>query len=598
MLAFLSPWIVGFTVFFGYPLVMIGYLSFTHYDLLSPPRWIGLANYRYLLGEDPEVWPAVRNTLWIIAVAVPLQVLFAFGIAVMLTRARRGVGAFRTVFYLPALVPPVAATLGFVYLLNPATGPVNLILGKLGVEGPLWFNDPGWAKPSLVMLGLWGIGNTMVIFLAAVLDVPKHLYESADLDGAGPYQRMRWVTLPLISPVLLFAVILGVIQGLQYFTQAYVAASVAAGQASQAGGHEHPGARVSRRVDALLSDPPLLPRVPVLPHGLRVGDGCAAARRRVRAHTRDHPRLQPLRALPGGGTVSTADLPVEAVPAARRRPPRAVRRRRLLVSIADHSLLIAAAVIFAAPVVFIGLTSLMTNDQALSSRLWPEPFRWENYVDVFSSAPLWRWALNSFIYATLATLGLLLSSVPVAYAFARLKWRGRDAMFLIVLVALILPPQITVVPLYVMWAKLHLVGTLWPLIIPNWFGDAFAIFLLRQFFLTIPEEYLDAARVDGCGEFRILTTVVLRLAKPAIAAVALFSVLYTWNDFFLPLLYTSENPDSWVTSIGLSQFRNLHQVQWNLTMAATLLVMLPVVLVFFLAQKAFVEGVTLTGVKG
>jgi multiple sugar transport system permease protein len=236
VLAFLSPWIVGFTVFFGYPLVMTGYLSLTHYDLLSPPRWIGLANYRYLLGDDPEVWPAVRNTLWIIAVAVPLQVLFAFGIAIMLTRARRGVGAFRTVFYLPALVPPVAATLGFVYLLNPATGPVNVILGKLGIEGPLWFNDPGWAKPSLVMLGLWGIGNTMVIFLAAVLDVPKHLYESAELDGAGAYQRMRWVTLPLISPVILFAVILGVIQGLQYFTQAYVAASVAAGQASQAGG--------------------------------------------------------------------------------------------------------------------------------------------------------------------------------------------------------------------------------------------------------------------------------------------------------------------------------------------------------------------------
>ena len=109
-----------------------------------------------------------------------------------------------------------------------------------------------------------------------------------------------------------------------------------------------------------------------------------------------------------------------------------------------------------------------------------------------------------------------------------------------------LPPQVTVVPLYVMWAKLHLVGTLWPLIIPNWFGDAFSIFLLRQFFLTIPEEYLDAARVDGCGELRILITVVLRLAKPAIAAVALFSVLYTFNDFFLPLLYVGENPDNWV----------------------------------------------------
>jgi multiple sugar transport system permease protein len=295
--------------------------------------------------------------------------------------------------------------------------------------------------------------------------------------------------------------------------------------------------------------------------------------------------------------MSVATPPAASVPVERRRPP-SVRRRRLLVAIADHSILIVAAIAFLAPVVFIGLTSLMTTDQALSAKLWPSPFRWHNYVDVFSSAPIWRWALNSFIYASLGTLGLLISSIPVAYAFSRLHWRGRDAMFLVVLVALMLPPQVTVVPLYVMWAKLHLVGTLWPLIIPNWFGDAFAIFLLRQFFLTIPEEYLDAARVDGCGEFRILTTVVLRLAKPAIAAVALFSVLYTWNDFFLPLLYVGENPDNWVASIGLSQFRNLHQVQWNLTMAATLLIMLPVVLVFFLAQKAFVEGVTLTGVKG
>jgi multiple sugar transport system permease protein len=266
--------------------------------------------------------------------------------------------------------------------------------------------------------------------------------------------------------------------------------------------------------------------------------------------------------------------------------------------VADHSLLIAAAALFLAPVVFVTLTALMTNDQALSARLWPEPFRWGNFVDVFESAPLWRWALNSFIYSSLATIGLLLSSIPVAYAFSRLRWRGRDAVFLVVLVALMLPPQVTVVPLYVMWAKLNLVGTLWPLIIPNWLGDAFAIFLLRQFFLTIPEEYIDAARVDGCGEFRILTTVVCRLAKPAIAAVALFSILYTWNDFFLPLLYVGENPDNWVASIGLSQFRSLHQVQWNLTMAATLLVMLPVVVLFFLAQRAFVEGVTLTGVKG
>ena len=129
----------------------------------------------------------------------------------------------------------MAATLGFVYLLNPSTGPVNTLLAKIGISGPLWFNDPAWAKPSLVLLSLWGIGNIMIIFLAAVLDVPQHLYESAELDGAGAFQRLRWVTLPLISPVILFAIVLGVIQALQYFTQAYVAASVAGGSASAAG---------------------------------------------------------------------------------------------------------------------------------------------------------------------------------------------------------------------------------------------------------------------------------------------------------------------------------------------------------------------------
>jgi multiple sugar transport system permease protein len=228
----MSPWLVGFTVFFGYPLVSTLFLSFTHYDLLSNPRWVGLANYKFLFEQDQQVWPAVKNTLWLMAFFVPLQVLFAFGVALMLSRARRGIGFFRTVFYLPALAPPVAATLAFVYLLNPATGPVNTVLGHLGIEGPLWFNSPQWSKPSLTLLGLWGIGNLMIIFLAAVIDVPRHLYESSLLDGAGPLQRTRYVTLPSISPVILFAIVIGVIDSLQYFTQAYVAAGVASGQAA------------------------------------------------------------------------------------------------------------------------------------------------------------------------------------------------------------------------------------------------------------------------------------------------------------------------------------------------------------------------------
>jgi multiple sugar transport system permease protein len=232
VLGLMSPWIVGFSTFFAYPLVFSAYLSLNHYDLLSAPRWVGLANYRYLFENDQMVWPAVKNTLWLMAFYVPAQVIFAFGIAFMLSRARHGVGFFRTVFYLPALVPTVAGTLGFVYLLNPATGPVNIALHHLGIEGPLWFHSPSWSKPSLTLLGLWGVGNMMIIFLAALVDVPKHLYESAHLDGAGPLQRLRWVTLPSISPVILFSLVIGVIDSLQYFTQAYVAASIAVGQSA------------------------------------------------------------------------------------------------------------------------------------------------------------------------------------------------------------------------------------------------------------------------------------------------------------------------------------------------------------------------------
>ena len=289
-----------------------------------------------------------------------------------------------------------------------------------------------------------------------------------------------------------------------------------------------------------------------------------------------------------------------APPASRgaRRPPRSVRRKKLLITIADHSILIVLAIMFLAPFVFIVLTSLMTNDQALSTNLWPDPLHLRNYSDVFDAAPILTYGLNSFIYAGLATLGVILSSVPVAYALARLRWRGRNVAFVVVLATMMLPAQVTIVPLYVLFSKLHLVGSLAPLIIPNWLGDAFSIFLLRQFFMTIPEEYADAARVDGAGELRVMLLVVARLAKPAIAAVALFSFLYAWNDFFGPLLYTGENEAHWTLSVGLSQFHTIHQVQWNLTMAATLLFMLPVIALFFAAQKAFVEGVTLTGVKG
>jgi multiple sugar transport system permease protein len=285
-----------------------------------------------------------------------------------------------------------------------------------------------------------------------------------------------------------------------------------------------------------------------------------------------------------------------ALPAPAARPRR--RPRPTLLFIAQHSIAIALSIMFLAPVFFILLTSFMSSSQALTSALWPTSWHPENYIQVFEKTPMPRYLLNTVVYAVLATTFMLLSSVPAAYALSKLRWRGRNSVFIVIICIMFLPPQVVTVPLYLMWADIGLTGTLWPLIIPMLFGDAFSIFLLRQFLLTVPEEYLDAARVDGCGEWRTLLRVVLPMARPGIAAAALFQFFYSWNDYYGPLLYTSEQEHNWTLSLGLASFRTLHHVNWNLVTAATILTMLPIVIVFFFAQRAFVQGVTLTGVKG
>jgi multiple sugar transport system permease protein len=229
VLLFMSPWIIGFIAFLLYPMLSSLYFSFTKYDILSHPKWAGLFNYRFMFTKDPVFWQALKNTLWIIAVGVPTRLVFAIGTASLLTKRSRSMGIYRTTFFLPSMAPAVAATLGFVYLLNPATGPVNRLLGTLHLPQPLWFFDPTWSKPGLVLLGLWGVGDAMIIFLAGLLNVPGQLYEAADVEGAARWQKFRYITLPMISPVIFFSLVIGVIDGFQYFTQAYVAAAAISG---------------------------------------------------------------------------------------------------------------------------------------------------------------------------------------------------------------------------------------------------------------------------------------------------------------------------------------------------------------------------------
>jgi multiple sugar transport system permease protein len=294
---------------------------------------------------------------------------------------------------------------------------------------------------------------------------------------------------------------------------------------------------------------------------------------------------------------SSSTLAPRAVTPRKTATARRTRGRAVLYWVAKHAVAIALSLMFFGPLVFIFLTAVMSDRQALTSHLWPASWHWENFSKIFASGELWTWIYNTVLYSVAGTALMLVSSIPVAYALARFKFHGRRLAFLLVITTMMLPPQVVAVPIYIIWARFHLTGTLWPLIIPMLFGDAFSIFLLRQFLVTIPREYSDAAKVDGCGEFRTLLRVVLPMARPAIAAVALFQFFYCWNDYYGPLLYVGTTPDHWTLSVGLATFRAVHRVQWNLTMAATVLAMAPVIIVFFFAQRVFIEGVKLTGVK-
>jgi multiple sugar transport system permease protein len=240
-IAFLSPWLLGTGLFFLYPLVATAYFSFTHYDGFTAPRWTGLQNWSFVFHDYPFFWPSMRNTLWLVVVVVTLRVLFGLAVALLVIRVKRGGGIFRTLYYAPYLAPPVAGTIAFVFLLNPGTGPVNVILGHLGLPQPGWFNDAAWSKPSLTLLALWGVGDLMVIFMASLLDVPREQYEAAELDGAGVLSRFRHVTMPYIRPILVFATITGVIATMQYYTEPLVAGQVASGQIGGSGQQTEPG---------------------------------------------------------------------------------------------------------------------------------------------------------------------------------------------------------------------------------------------------------------------------------------------------------------------------------------------------------------------
>ncbi len=265
-----------------------------------------------------------------------------------------------------------------------------------------------------------------------------------------------------------------------------------------------------------------------------------------------------------------------------------------------YLVLTAGSVLFLFPLLWMISTSLKPIELTMKLPIeWiPHPIRWRNYYDAVHYIPFFRYTLNTLQVCILCVLGTILSSSLVAYGFSRLRWKGRDTLFVITLATMMIPFPVVMIPLYSLFRRFHWIGTLYPLWVPAFFGSAFNIFLLRQFFKGIPYELTEAARIDGCNELRIYAQIVVPLAKPALLVVGLFQFMYAWNDFLGPLIYLTKQK-TFTLALGLQFFQSQHGgTQWHLLMAASTLVVMPIIILFFFTQKSFIRGIALTGIKG
>ena len=769
----ISPWLVGLVVFTAIPILASLLLSFTNYDLLHPEkiRWVGLNNYAWAASDATTVSSALL-TIKFAVVSVPLTIAMALGIALLVNhRLLVGKRVFRTLFFLPVQIPVTASVfiwLGFVtganrmpmaWLQSTSTS-IAQTLSHLPVFSTLaavyptgWFTDKTWTLPWLILMSVWGIGNMTLIFLAGLQAVPTRLYEAARVDGAGAWRTFRHVTLPMISPMVFYNLILSVIGVAGYFTQAFLWSSNSRGRGqtnvwnlnlynigwgndsmgkacalawilflvviaisvvlfwtarrwvyyaggdattSKASGDEpspgesEPAVPTAGEVKLAPAEPAAPAAVPSAiqlatlgeeepaPGGSEPPAALAATRRRPARRRSKLNRFVRKLTSRTAFTVVTAVLCVMfllpflyALSAAFTTPSAGVtpggpppRGAPLYPAIARTYKCIDSQLCTYRPIardpdtgktvangqpvdasqlddptlpVYVvpgyGNLALLDDrsqydqpsvfidpaankqvdvvvDPSKLSRVWDVHIALDNFVTAVDWAGVFTrsglggmatWLVNSAIIAILSTIGAVLSCVLVAYGFARFRFPGRDVLFLILIGSVLIPYQVTLIPQFILYRALGLTSSFLPLILPNFFGFALYIFLLRQFFMALPRDLDEAAMVDGAGPLRILRSVIVPQALPAIVAVALFQFFFSWNDFMGPLIYLAGNSAQYTLSLGVGYFMfTLPQGGTNgpgILEAGSFIVMIVPLAIFFVTQRFFLRSIVISGVE-
>jgi multiple sugar transport system permease protein len=775
----ISPWVVGLLVLTAIPIIASLVLSFTNYDILNPEkiRWVGLNNYAWA-ASDPSTLSSAFLTLKFALVSVPLTMGAALGIALLVNhRLLVGKRVFRTLFFLPVQIPVTASVFIWLGFISGAHGvPVGWLrststsiaqtLSSLPVFSTLatvyptgWFTDRSWTLPWLILMNLWSVGNMTLIFLAGLQSVPTRLYDAAKADGAGAWKTFRHVTLPMISPMVFYSLILSIIGVAGYFTQAFLWSTNGRGgdQANvwnlnlynigwgqnamgracalawilfvvviaisvvlfwtakrwvyYAGADEASTKATSEDEPSPAEDEPAAAAAIEPAAAAAIEPAAAAAIEPAAAAAIEPAAAAAIEPAPTAGE----DKPAPAEPAAtttalRRRPAR--RRSRLnrfmrkLTSRTAFTVMAAVLCVSfllpflyalsgafgapgpgssrGAPVYPATARTYQCTDSALctykpikrdraSGKFTPSgtpvdasvenptldvyvvpgygnlallydltPYDqpsvfidpaankqvevlvdtgrlsrvWDPRVtlDNFSTAIDWAgnitqtgfggmatWLFNSATIAVFSTIGAVLSCTLVAYGFARFRFPGRNVLFLVLIGSVLIPYQVTLIPQFILYRALGLTQGFLPLILPNFFGYALYIFLLRQFFMALPRDLDEAAMVDGAGPLRILRSVIIPQALPAIVAVGLFQFFFSWNDFMGPLIYLAGNADRYPIALGVNYFTfTLQQGGTNgpgILEAGSFIALIVPVLVFFVAQRFFMRGIVFSGVE-
>ncbi|MBI2116532.1 MAG: ABC transporter permease subunit [candidate division NC10 bacterium] len=560
---FLAPYLAVLLLFFLLPALFSAVMSLTNWRIVGAPGFVGLHNYRRLL-NDPLFFTALRNTTVYTLTIVPTMALLGLGLAVLLNQRLRGRVATRLSVFASYVIMVSVVGIIWRWILDPTgAGLLNFYLAKLGLGPVPWLASPDTAMLSIILATIWWTaGYNMVMYLAGLQEISHELREAVRIDGANAWQEFWYLVLPSLKPVTFFVVVVSIAKSFQVFGQVYVMTQ---------GGPSNSTLTIVNYLYVVGFTWYEMGYAAAIAYAL-FGLLFAVTLVQFRLVSREA----------GGAGFVRGDL---------------------LVRLGLYVVMALVLVAWLAPLVWVVSTSLKPEGQilTLAPRWIPKTFTLENYLEIFQKYRLERWLWNSLLVAGGATLLGLTASIPAAYAFARMRFRGEQWLFLLVLSTILVPVHITMVPLFIGLAKVKLVDTYFSLIMPT-VANGFGVFLLRQFFQGIPRELEEAAVIDGASRVGVLLRVVVPLSRPAITAVAIFLFLLSWNDFMWPLIVTNSDatrtlPVGLATVLGGGTVSGQSIAYYGISMAGAVLASIPALIIFLALQRYFVQGITFTGLK-